>query len=118
LKSRDFLFQILQIHILMLKCRSHPVDFVVGRRCALLSPSAGLFPNIGHGVEKLTGRYDLGVGPFRRKILQVAGHDVVGARGLGALQKNIIIGVGTGMYLLGRLDPKPILPNSAECGLD
>jgi hypothetical protein len=46
-------------------------------------------------------------------MLQIAGDDVVGARGLGALQKNIVIGVGTGMHLLGRFDPEAILPNSA-----
>jgi hypothetical protein len=51
-------------------------------------------------------------------MLPIAGHDVVGASGLGALKKNIVIGVGTCMHLLGGLDPNPILPNSAECGLD
>jgi hypothetical protein len=41
-------------------------------------------------------------------MLQIAGHDVVGARGLGALQKNIVIGVGTGIHLLERFDPESI----------
>ena len=71
--------------------------------------------NLRHSVEKLTSRYDLGVGPFRREVLQIAGHDVMGTRSLCAFQKNIVIGVGTGMHFLGRLDPKPILPDSAEC---
>jgi len=44
-----------------------------------------LLANIRQGVEKLTGRYDLSVGPFHRKIPQVAGHGVVSSCGLGAL---------------------------------
>jgi len=83
-----------------------------------LTPLTRLFLNIGQGVKKLTGRYDLSIGPFHRKILEVAGHDVVGARGLGALQKNIVVGIGTGMHLLRRFDPESILPDSAECGFD
>ena len=42
----------------------------------------------------------------------------MGARGQGALQKNIIIGVRTGAHFLGRLDPESILPNRLECVLD
>jgi hypothetical protein len=40
-------------------------------------------------------------------MLQIACHDVVGARGLGALQKNIVIGVGTGMHLSDGLTQNP-----------
>jgi len=39
------------------------------------------------GLEELASGYNLGVGPFHRKILKIAGHEVVGVCGLGALQE-------------------------------
>jgi hypothetical protein len=68
----------------------------------------------------LTGRHDLSAGPFRGEMLQIASHNAVGVgvRGLGALQKSIVIGVGTSMHLLGRFDPESILSNSAQRGFN
>lgn len=65
------------------------------------------------GLEELASGYNLGVGPFHRKILQIAGHEVVGVCGLGALQENVVIGIRAGMHPFGRLDPKSILSDSA-----
>lgn len=48
------------------------------------------------------------------KIFRIAGEEVVGARSLGALQENVVVGIGTGARLLGRLDPKSVLTDSMQ----
>ncbi len=75
-------------------------------------------PHSCHGVEELASGHNLRVGPLHRKILRIAGHQVVGACGLGALQENVVVRIGTGMHLLGRLDPKSILPDSMQRVVD
>jgi hypothetical protein len=70
------------------------------------------------GLEELASGYNLGVGPFHRKILKIAGHEVIGVCGLGALQKNVVIGIRAGMHRFGRLDPKSILSDSAQRMVD
>jgi hypothetical protein len=76
------------------------------------------FRNLCRGVENLTGCYDLSVGPCSGKMLEIPGYEVMGAGGLRTLQKNVVVGVGAGTDLLGRLDPKSFLPDSSKCLLD
>jgi hypothetical protein len=71
-----------------------------------------------HCVEELASVHNLCVGPFRGKILHIAGHQVVSTRSLGALQKNVIIGIRTSAHLVGGLNPKGLFTNGAKGFLD
>ncbi len=71
-----------------------------------------------NGVQKLARCNDTDAGPSRRKMLCVSGNQVMRSRSLRALQKNIVVGIGTGADPLGRLDPESAFTNGAERTFD
>jgi len=84
----------------------------------IVTNRAGPFSNVCHGIDVLAGSYDLRVGPVRGEVLPIAGNKVMSMRGLSALDKNVVIGIGTSMNPSERLYPTSVFPNGTKSVLD
>src|SRR5206468_1338865 len=77
----------------------------------------GLFGDLGqHPIEELPWRDDLRAFPRDWKVFEIARHQVVCTRRLGAFQKNIVIRIETRLSHFSRSDPKSLLSDRLKSG--
>ena len=74
--------------------------------------------NFGHSFKELARCNDQRVSPLGREMFHIARDQVVCAGRLGALQKNIVVRIGTSAHFWGGLDLDSRLPDGPECTYD
>jgi hypothetical protein len=65
-------------------------------------------------ANKFPRRYDLGFLPESRKMLLVAGYQVVRTRGIGAFEKYIVIGIAGDFKAAGRCHDMAVIPDELQ----
>ena len=92
-----------------------------GRRELLLIASIACLPELilrnemwSHDADEFAGRDHLGLLPELRKMPLIAGHEIVGAGSIGALQKLVVAGVLRDLERMRRPDQLRMVPYELE----
>jgi hypothetical protein len=67
-----------------------------------------------HDVQEVTRRNNPGVAPSRRKVFEIAGHQVGRPGSLSTLQEDVVIRIGTHPDGFRRSDPEALFTNDVK----